>query len=30
LRRVAPVEISTLSGPEEKIEFRLPQELTAA
>jgi 4-hydroxy-3-methylbut-2-en-1-yl diphosphate reductase len=29
LARVAPVEISTLSGPEEKIEFRLPSELTA-
>jgi len=29
LRRVAPVEISTLSGREETIEFRLPPELTA-
>jgi len=29
LRRVAPVEISTLSGREETIEFRLPAELTA-
>ena len=29
LRRVAPVEISTLSGREETIEFRLPSELTA-
>jgi 4-hydroxy-3-methylbut-2-enyl diphosphate reductase len=29
LRRVAPVEISTLSGREETIVFRLPAELTA-
>jgi 4-hydroxy-3-methylbut-2-enyl diphosphate reductase len=29
LRRVAPVEISTLAGREENIEFRLPPELTA-
>ena len=29
LRRVAPVEISTLPGREETIEFRLPTELTS-
>ena len=30
LRRLAPVEVSTLSGREENIQFRLPAELTQA
>lgn len=30
LRRLAPVEVSTLPGREEKIQFRLPAELTQA
>jgi 4-hydroxy-3-methylbut-2-enyl diphosphate reductase len=30
LRRFGPVEVSTLSGKEEKIQFRLPRELVGA
>ncbi|WP_088347877.1 MULTISPECIES: 4-hydroxy-3-methylbut-2-enyl diphosphate reductase [Rhodomicrobium] len=30
LRRIAPVEVSTLAGREENIQFRLPSELTQA
>jgi 4-hydroxy-3-methylbut-2-enyl diphosphate reductase len=29
LRRLGPVEVSTLNGPDETIEFRLPQELAS-
>jgi 4-hydroxy-3-methylbut-2-enyl diphosphate reductase len=29
LRRLGPVEVSTLNGPDETIEFRLPPELAA-
>jgi 4-hydroxy-3-methylbut-2-enyl diphosphate reductase len=30
LQRFGPVEVSTLSGKEEKIQFRLPRELARA